>query len=676
MAMDINSQDVPPLELKSVQDLLSNKYAFNVPGYQRGYRWTAEDVKVLIDDLILFQKEENAKAANSRCPFYSLQVLVIKETEDNRYEVIDGQQRLTTVLILLQALFCKKMEQMLPLLIQLGKSDQLIDNDAYEIQYETREDSHLWLSKITAAFFQDLKNKTTAETDKLRRANPDYSHFVDAFKTAIEYFKNFTEVELNDFTKTLKKDTKFIWYNTSKSASQIADTDVDIFNRLNATKINLNNAELIKALLLQDGNFLNIPINEAFSAETSVTGDIDLLYERDQIAIDWDNLEKQLQDPNLWQFAYSSRHPYRYETHIEYLFDLIAGKSADDKDSYYFTFKYYYDKYTECKINRIKFVRDTWREVQEMFLLLQEWFLDKCCYHYIGYLLEYGKTEDGSFMTIPYLKHKLYGKDKDEREGILKRMIRNTLKGITGDHLVYKNNYILNQVLLLFNIELEQRRQNETSRFSFAEYKSIRDDIGWDLEHVASNIDYEPKWEKRKQLASDLLEYFTGVKYEENTENITVSIRRHFPKNNKAKSLCESLLLFFEETIGSESMNKTYDSIMNYFEAEDKFKEITIDKSILREKDFIWNFVLLNGNTNKSYGNNIFPVKRRRIQDDDNCIYTPIGTRAVFEKAYSKKLTNLISWGRNDAIEYWKMISYTLREFMPTLELPKYINID
>ena len=53
---------IPPLELKSVQDLLgTSKYSFVVPGYQRGYRWTAEDVKILIEDLLLFQNEENQK---------------------------------------------------------------------------------------------------------------------------------------------------------------------------------------------------------------------------------------------------------------------------------------------------------------------------------------------------------------------------------------------------------------------------------------------------------------------------------------------------------------------------------------------------------------------------------------------------------------------------------------
>lgn len=651
---EYRSDIIPPLELKSVQDLLgTSKYSFNVPGYQRGYRWTAEDVTTLIEDLLLFQNEEYQKTAPERCPFYSLQVLVVKELGERTYEVIDGQQRLTTVLIILQALRCLKYEE---------APGKLLDQTQYSISYETRGDSNKWLVDITKAYYDDLQDPSgnRKKSSDLKGQNPDYSHFVDAFYAVIDFFKDLSEDNLNDFAKTLRQNTKFIWYNITKSNLQVADSEVDIFNRLNATKINLNNAELIKALLLQDGNFTDVH---------------NLMYERDQMAMDWDNLEKQLQNPNLWEFAYSSRHPYKYDTHIEYLFDLITGKTAEDKDAYYFTFKRYYDNYSKHKDDKLSFVREEWKKIQKMFLLIQEWYNDKCCYHYIGYLLEYGKTEDDKPISIPYLKDRLYQQNKDQRESILKSLIKDSLKGIKGEDLIYKNKIILNQVLLLFNIELEQRRQNKTSRYSFAEYKHIRDNIGWDLEHVASNVDYEPKWEKRKELASDLLEYFTGIKYTadcqiSNDELLTLC------SDNDAKDLCKDLRIFYNEDVRSDFIVSVYNSIMKYFEAEDKFREYSVNNKLAREKDFIWNFVLLNSSTNKSYGNNIFPVKRRRIQEDDNSIYTPIGTRAVFEKAYSKKLSNLISWGRNDAIDYWNMISETLREFMPDLKLPAYITLD
>ena len=110
----------------------------------------------------------------------------------------------------------------------------------------------------------------------------------------------------------------------------------------------------------------------------------------------------------------------------------------------------------------------------------------------------------------------------------------------------------------------------------------------------------------------------------------------------------------------------------------------TRKKEKIEEKDFIWNFVLLNEHTNKSYGNNIFPVKRKRILKDEfengaykmEC-YTPIGTRFVFEKAYSKKLTEMMKWGRSDAKCYWDEICEKLEKFLPDdFSLPVEFNAD
>ena len=85
----------------------------------------------------------------------------------------------------------------------------------------------------------------------------------------------------------------------------------------------------------------------------------------------------------------------------------------------------------------------------------------------------------------------------------------------------------------------------------------------------------------------------------------------------------------------------------------------------MNEKDFIWNFALLNASTNKSYGNDIYPLKRKRIISDEESVYTPICTRATFEKAYSQKLNNLMAWTRTDAQDYWNYICNTLKEFLP-----------
>lgn len=652
-----------PLELKSIQDLLDEKYQFYVPGYQRGYRWREDEVKTLILDINRFVLEEDDKAVKDRCPFYCLQSLVIKQN-GNRYEVIDGQQRLTTILIILQAIHTlQNLDSWNDRLADRATDESfvfpvisnLVCKDLYTIKYETRKESNDWLKEITQAYIIDNFSSDSTNSEKLKDKNADYYHFVDAFKTSID-----TLIDLgkdSQFRRSLTGRTRLIWYNTSLLA--IKSEDVDIFDDLNATKIALNNAELIKALFLQKENF-----NEK-------------TYLRDQKAIDWDNIEKKLQDPSFWGFVYSSRHPFRYSTHIEYIFDLISKKSKKDEDYYYYTFNYYHNKYI-ISDKKLDFVNKEWEEVKKMMLALEEWYNNKTCYHYIGYLLEYGMKENSnSPIDIPYLVWKLREISKSKRTEVLKSMVKDSLKGISPSQLFHdssENKKKLTQVLFLLNIQTEENRVSDTARFSFSKYKEIQESPGWNQEHVASNTDYTVKYEERIGLAQALLEYFTGIRMKlvnNNFETYKSEVIKNYPDDPEAKKLCDRIFEFFQYTDSDDNintMNVLLGDVINYFsnDHDDEFKvQVQVGKSTKNEKDFIWNFALLNATTNKSYGNDIFPLKRRRIMSDEESIYTPICTRGMFEKAYSKKLSNLLAWGRKDGLDFWNYVCNTLSEFLP-----------
>ena len=103
-------------------------------------------------------------------------------------------------------------------------------------------------------------------------------------------------------------------------------------------------------------------------------------------------------------------------------------------------------------------------------------------------------------------------------------------------------------------------------------------------------------------------------------------------------------------------------------------------------RDFIWNQVLLDEGTNKSYGNAIFPYKRMRvIKNTSRGVFVPVGTYNVFVKAYSHRMTNMLEWDENDAMRYLAEIFRTLnkngRNFLSDdlisgQNKPEYINID
>lgn len=93
--VDENSED-QGIRLKSVYELLGEKYY--IPDYQRGYRWGKQQVLDLLEDISAFQSSESGKGSG----FYCLQPLVVKYNEQDKWEVVDGQQRLTTIFLILQ----------------------------------------------------------------------------------------------------------------------------------------------------------------------------------------------------------------------------------------------------------------------------------------------------------------------------------------------------------------------------------------------------------------------------------------------------------------------------------------------------------------------------------------------------------------------------------------------
>jgi uncharacterized protein with ParB-like and HNH nuclease domain len=87
---------LPPAEVAEAMPGATNRTVgdlsghFLVPGYQRGFRWGHHEVEALLNDIV---------ASDGK---YYLQPLVVKRLDDQRWELIDGQQRLTTLYLILQ----------------------------------------------------------------------------------------------------------------------------------------------------------------------------------------------------------------------------------------------------------------------------------------------------------------------------------------------------------------------------------------------------------------------------------------------------------------------------------------------------------------------------------------------------------------------------------------------
>lgn len=394
------------IELKAINEIIDKK--FIVPAYQRGYRWTEREVKDLLNDIWDFAQKRGEKWEDIG-DFYCLQPIIIKEINGG-YEVIDGQQRLTTVYIILK---------------YLKKSN-------FNIEYEIRDKSKIFLENIS--------------DENLSEENIDFYFMSHAYKTIKDWFQEKEKEEAtakDEFYIYLGKHTKFIWYAVEKDADGI-----EIFTRVNVGRIPLTNAELVKALLLRERNF----------------GKNDEIIKLRQLEIgsEWDNIEYSLQNDEFWYFL--NKEENKIPTRIELIFNIIAEKPKGT--DHYFTFVKFYDRFKEKEGLELKEEIDNlWDEVKGYFLTFQEWFDNKELYHKIGYLISTGEKVESLIKNARQMKKTDFRKFLDER-------IRESLGFDKLELLEYEqNNAQITRVLLLFNIFTILKSEGNNLRFSFRNYK-------------------------------------------------------------------------------------------------------------------------------------------------------------------------------------------------------------
>ena len=273
MKKGLNVVENNKISLKPVKELFGMN--FFIPDYQRGYRWGTKQVEDLLRDLEEFY--ESICEAESSKIIYCLQPLVVME-KDNKYIVIDGQQRLTTVKILLSC---------------LG------DNNNYSVEYQTRDKSKDFLDKINEQHGDEWKK------------NADFFHMYHAKETITEWLKDKDEKFQESFLTIVKDKVEFVWYKSD-------DTDpIKVFTRLNIGKIGLTESELIKALFLSSNNF--------GATETTESKLLTLV----EIANEWDKIEYRLQDDRFWLFFHGT--DYNKPTRIDYILDIAKETNKINK---------------------------------------------------------------------------------------------------------------------------------------------------------------------------------------------------------------------------------------------------------------------------------------------------------------------------------------------------------
>ena len=406
------------LELKTINEL--RKMNFFIPSYQRGFRWSDKEVSDLLNDVSEFTPQQIDNTGDKKT-WYCLQPIVVKlklkqqhdTIGEKQYEVIDGQQRLTTIYLILYYLNQRLTEEH--------------REPLFELNYETRPTSH--------TFLKELKK------DEISEENIDFYFISTAYKTICDWF-NKENFDINDFQSKFKFNTKVIWYESNE------DDPIAIFTRINIGKIPLTNAELIKALFMNSSNF-----------EKDRSDKVRL--KQLEISTEWDYIEHALQNDMFWYFITGDD---ASTNRIELIFDLM--NKENDENDIYSTFIFFNEKFknkTEETIGR------NWIEIKNYFQRFEEWFNERELYHKIGFLIAEGETIDTFILESK-------NRTKKEFNDFLNEAIKEKLKKVSLEDLQYDDK-IIKTILLLYNIQTMLNNKTDNSFFPFDIFKNGKWDI-------------------------------------------------------------------------------------------------------------------------------------------------------------------------------------------------------
>lgn len=531
-------------------DIKEKSFPFFVDSYQRGYKWGEKEVNDLLDDIDKFKPTDDSE-------FYCLQPLVIKKVND-KYELIDGQQRCTTLFLILN----------------------FLEMETFKIEYRVRASSQ--------EFLENKHFEKPWEESKKEFDNIDNFHFSKAYEFITKWFSGKESTFIEDFKDKLINKVKVIWYETIDADS------IDIFTRINLGKIPLTNAELIKALFLNSSNFKNHDYDK-------------LRLQQLEIASEWDRIEYALQDDSFWFFI--NKENNNLATRIEFIFNLIADNKANAEQ--YSTFIYFNEKF---KSKNEEEINSNWQEVKKQYQTLEEWFNDRILYHKIGYLITIG--EDIKILLENYKKS-----SKSEFNNWLNDKIKKKIDKINISDLEYGNPDV-RDVLLLNNIQTVLKNEKETNRFPFDRFKKDN----WDVEHIHA-IATQVNVIKENQI-----EWL-------NNNFIDTSDHNDGEKNNQIREIINS-----QKTI-----------------SENEFSTI-VEYVLGGEDNSLRNLCLLDRKTNRSYKNDGFKEKRKKIiAREMEGTFIPICTKNVFMKYYSTEIKDIEIWNEHDRESYINKIEESLK---------------
>ncbi len=557
---------------------------FIIPYLQRAYKWKEKQAKQMLEDFSEFLKQEKI--------YYCMQPLAVVKTEDNKYELLDGQQRLTTLLILWRILFEDNKE-----------------NTFYPYIFEYERDSSESNTLLNRYSF-------ITESDEIKKGehrNIDEYYMSKVYGAIKQYFIDNSDNQKEDFKKLLKGEGKhilFLWYEVNEEEKHTT------FAHLNSGKIELTCSELIKAILLSDDN--------------KESSDNNGLPDKSLVAAQYAEMEEAFNDDRLW-YMLQTDEPLYNGSRMDLLFNMVLNISrktyeADPKAAFY-------EVYTEKRVDLSKF----WKDCRTCFVRIMDLYKNPYSYHYMGYLTYTEGNNKIDDWVKAYKESGLKGCIEQ-----LKSKVRESISGL-GDFekITYSDTSkaTLRKIFILHNIQTilihyeAIKKANLGLRFSYEQFPfELLYSQRWDIEHIASQT--ENPLTKQKDF-----------------EDWIASVKADYPEIFAQRPELNNEIDLFEKDYKIEKFKQIYNEIVGSAEKNSPQNKDGLGNLVLLDSHTNRSY---HNSLYKRKRKIILAASNIDNQNNEYQVtYIPRCTLNVFLKTYNTGMdVNLVEWTQDDYNKY------------------------
>lgn len=594
-----------------------------IPSYQRGYKWASDDggaVTILLNDL--------KKAFDLNKKEYYLQYITVKETKDEIngtvLELIDGQQRLTTLSILIAVVTSILNEED----FADNKLDYAVRGDFFQKSIHNRDTLKQYLTaewNVNTGFlgnnsqdiyyivsaaqtinsFIDPQEKLDTSVDQKKKQN---ALFDPREKQNVSFDPKKMQ---NDFFAFVADNVKIIVNVVDRGDSE------RVFSNLNSNKVSLTEAELIKGILL----------TKVSRGEDKRKRFREITEERMKLGMLWDEMARWCNSPEVRSFYFNDKSDGMTELMKFALYYKYPKNSYDEKKDP----KDYplFNCYLELPNHQ-----EAYQAIVDSYRVLKDLYEDSITYNLMGYLIH----EKGSKMNscISFLKN------ENTDSGMLTKYMKSELsKSAFKKEILAKIKSVLPQepeklwfgkeddvsihrVLLALNVFRESKNAGISldTKFDYYNYKKNKK---WTLEHI---FPQQPEGNNKTLVGDKLAEVKTLLKTVNDKEKVRQALEfLDLPKrDDDQKAIVHEALGLVVNTIG--------------------------------------NLCLLTDSDNSSNSNEFFDEKRSNILNRiTSGSFVPPHTYEIFSKTiFPNDPRNLTLWGKNDMDEHTKIISKRIQK--------------